>query len=116
MMLVKSQIKTKLLFRQRVYDIDENEANDLNCYSTSQNGHKSYIMQFFSIRYKNVGASFTSRKLLTAKQLKTQRDKSAPLDGHDANLDRQDGLKEAPLHYAVSIGVAIEYLERRRQA
>ena len=44
-------------------------------------------------------------------QLKTQRDGNIPLNGHDANLDRQDGLEEVPLHYAVSVGVATEYLE-----
>ena len=48
--------------------------------------------------------------LITANQLKTQSDGIIPCNGHDANLDRQDGLEEAPLHDAVLIGVAIEYL------
>ena len=55
--------------------------------------------------------SSTACYLFTAKQLKTQRDEPLPLNGHDTNLDRQDGLEEAPLHDAVSVGVAIEYLE-----
>ncbi len=54
--------------------------------------------------------SFASRNLFTAKQLKTHSDEPLPLNGYDANLDRQDGLKEVPLHDAVSIDVAIEYL------
>ena len=57
--------------------------------------------------------SSTVRYLFTAKQLKTQRDGIFPLNGHDANLDRKDGLEEAPLNDAVFIGVAFKYLERR---
>ena len=56
--------------------------------------------------------SFSKRNLFTATQLKTQADENIPLNGHDANLDRQDGLEEAPLHDAVLVGVAIEHLER----
>ena len=55
--------------------------------------------------------SSTACYLLKTKQLKTQRDGIFPLNGHDANLGRQDGLEEAPLHDAVLVGVAIDYLE-----
>ena len=34
-----------------------------------------------------------------------------PLNGRDANLDRQDGLEEVPLLDAVFVDIAIEYLE-----
>ena len=61
---------------------------------------------------RSEGFSFPKRNLFTAKQLKTQADGNVPLNGHDAHLDRQDGLEEAPLHDAVFICVAIEYLER----
>ena len=67
---------------------------------------------YFPFSTTNVAVGrFTALNLFTAKQLKTQRDEPHPLNGHDANLDRQDGLEEAPLHDAVYIGVAIEYLK-----
>ena len=59
----------------------------------------------------SLSSSSTAYNLFTAKQLKTQRDEVIPLNGHDANLDGQDGLEEVPLLDAVVISVAIEYLE-----
>ena len=69
-------------------------------------------LEIFLQIFKSDDISFTACNLFTAKQLKTQTVEVIPLNGHDANLDRQDGLEEAPLHDAVFIGVAIEYLER----
>ena len=57
------------------------------------------------------GWSFTALNLFTAKQLKTQTDDCIPLNGHDANLDCQDGLEEAPLYDAISVEVTVEYLK-----
>ena len=65
---------------------------------------------YFPFSTTNVAVGrFTALNLFTAKQLKTQRDDSIPLNGHDANLDRQDGLDEAPLHDAISVEVTIKY-------
>ena len=83
----------------------------------SQNGY--YCMRqicfIFSLYKGNVGLLLhvieTTLFTATGKQFKTKRDDTIPLNGYDANLDRQDGLEEAPLHDAVYIGVAIEYLK-----
>ena len=112
-MIMRQKISIVIIRHRMVTNLTSSDFPPIFCYKNNCSLFTSIFLYFAT---QNYGSLFTSRNLFTAnKQLKTQAVENVPLNGRDANLDRQDGLEEAPLHNAVLIGVAVEYLERKRQ-